>query len=122
MASLAPTRFATQLADDGTERLDYWETTWVPASVPGLAFQGDQTVLSADGVITFIDCHVLPGAHRVYPFGDWPASAVEPVSLRAVAEEHGPSGTVLSTHVLVPDEQNRLFFTVHEGTERVVSQ
>ena len=82
MTAVAPLRYRTLLEQDAdtgefTEKQVFWpETTWVPESVPGVWIQGDSTVLSSDGVITFLDCHVVPGAEYVYPFGGWSEETV----------------------------------------------
>lgn len=121
MASLAPTRFATQLDADGSEHLVYWETTWVPTSMPGMYVQGDQTVLSADGTVRFLDCHLLPGSRRVYPFGDWPEGSVAPVCAEVAVEEHGTGGAQGRVVTLGHDAEGRLYFEATEGTARVVT-
>lgn len=97
MASVAPTRFATELTD-GAERAVYWETAWVPTSAPGLWVAGDQTLLSAAGEVTFLDCHVLPGATHVAPFGEWTAAETGSVAAAPLALEWvRADGSVVAT-------------------------
>lgn len=102
------------------ERQVYWpETMWTPVTVPGVYVRGDQTVLSADGAITFLDVHVVPGSTRVFPFGEWSDAHVGAVQTSLAVEEHGPEGAVPRTVQLVLDG-GMYGFDVTPGTERVV--
>jgi hypothetical protein len=141
--AFAPTRAATALAADGTPTPVFWDTTWTPTSVRGVYHAGDQTALAADGRITFLDCHVLPHpTPRVYPFGDWPATTVDPVVPTLTIEEHpatpadnadadadadadgaGVGGpTPVHTHAVTLDltDDGVYFFPVAATTRRVV--
>lgn len=126
MTSVAPARFRVVLTEDPAtkelvERQEFWpETQWTPTSALGVFFKGDQTALSADGTVTFLDCHVLPGTSTVYPFGDWTSEHVGSVGRTLTVDAHGPSGTqVLS--VVLEEVDGRLHFAVPAGTVRVCS-
>lgn len=126
MTSVAPARFRVVLTPDPDtneliERQEYWPTTdWTPTSTLGLYFRGDQTSLSADGTVTFLDCHVLPGTSTVYPFGDWTSEHVGAVGRTLTVDAHRPEGTHVLT-VELEDVDGRLRFTVPSGTTRVCS-
>jgi len=125
MASVAPSRFRTDLTLDPTtnaliERRVYWsETQWIPASTPGMYIHGDQTILAGTGKVTFIDCHVLPGSIYVYPFGEWDAATVGETTRGLTIEEHHPERTALRTVALDVDDRGRYRFPVTYGTRRV---
>lgn len=126
MTSVAPARFRVVLTEDPAtqelvERQEYWpETQWTPTSALGVFFCGDQTALSADGTVTFLDCHVLPGTTTVYPFGDWTSEHVGSVGRALTVDAHSSTGTqVLS--VELEEVDGRLQFAVPEGTARVTS-
>jgi len=124
MTSVAPARFRVVLTQDPdtqelTERQEYWpETLWTPISALGVYLRGDQTVLSADGVITFLDCHVLLGSTHVFPFGEWTTDHVGVVAPTLEVEEHSPQGTVRRA-VQLADEGGMYAFQVAPDTQRV---
>ena len=124
MTSVAPARFRVVLTEDPTtneltEHRVFWpETLWTPTATPGVYLRGDQTVLSADGAITFLDCHVLPGGTHVLPFGEWTTDHVGVVAPTLDVEEHGPQGTVRRAVPLVSDG-GVYVFEVAPTTQRV---
>lgn len=124
MASFAPTRYQVVLnldpvTGEWNERYEYWsETQWTPLSTPGMFVRGDQTALSADGQIAFLDCHVLPGTTTVLPFGEWQMQTVGKVQPAITIEEHSPSGTTVRDVIL--DTKDDVYqFAVTAGTQRV---
>jgi hypothetical protein len=125
MASVAPSRFCTNLEFDPAtsaliEKRVYWpETHWIPASVLGTYVTGDQTTVAATGAITFLDCHVLPGSAYVYPFGDWSVDTVGGVATTVEFEEHSADGTRSVIAVVAPNAQGVYYFPVTAGTRRV---
>lgn len=127
MTSIAPTRFRVVLTQNPdtqalVERREYWpETQWMPTSALGVYVHGDQTVLAADGSVTFLDCHVLPSSTTVYPFGEWAAAQVDPVITTALTVEvHTREGSHVET-VGLRLEGNVYCCSVPPGTVRVTS-
>jgi hypothetical protein len=125
MASIAPSRFHVVLDIDPTsqelvERQVYWsETSWTPMSAHSLYVVGDKTVLSNDGKITFLDCHVIPGCNHVYPFGEWTVDRIGELTITSVnVEEHSRNGTQSRT-VDISLDSGCYVFPVTPGTERV---
>ena len=126
MTSVAPARFRVVLTEDPdthelVERQEYWpETQWTPTATPGVYLRGDQTVLSQDGAITFLDCHVLPGSTQILPFGEWSTDHVGAVQTVFEVEEHSAQGTVRRTLHVMP-VGGVYAFECTPGTQRVCS-
>lgn len=126
MTSVAPARFRVVLTEDPAtqelvERQEYWpETQWTPTSALGVFFKGDQTALSADGTVTFLDCHVLPGTSTVYPFGDWTSDHIGAVAPTIQVDEHTEDGT-RSVMVALVSSDGYYRFPVGAGVFRVTT-
>jgi hypothetical protein len=107
MTSVAPTRYHVALTFDEwrqewVEHRQYWdETKWTPTSQRGIYFHGDQTALTAAGDITFLDCHIFPGAAVVFPFGEWGVDTVGTVHPVVEIEEHSTGGVNIRLATLV---------------------